>query len=77
MDILDNLADAAFLFCRNLGSETNRSVFAAAADDFFQPSKSATADKQNVGGVNMEELLLRMFPAALRGNIGYRTFNNF
>ena len=39
-------------------------------DDLLQPGESAAADEQDVGGVDLQELLLRMLAPALRRHRG-------
>ena len=41
------------------------------------PGEGAAADEQYVGGVNLEEFLLRMLPAALRWDRGHGAFHDF
>ncbi len=43
---------------------------------FSKPRESAAADEQNIGGVDLQELLLRMLAAALRRNRGHRAFHD-
>ena len=38
-------------------------------DDVNQPVERAAADEQDVRGVNLNEVLIRMFAAALRGDV--------
>ena len=48
----------------------------ALLNNFFQPSESSAADKQNVGGVYGSAFLVGMFAPALRGNVGHGAFQN-
>ena len=43
---------------------------------FSRPGERAAADEQDVGGVDLQELLLRMLAAALRRNRGNRAFHD-
>ena len=45
-------------------------------DDLFKPVESAATDEQNIGGVHLDELLVRVLAAALRRHIGHRTLQN-
>ncbi len=45
-------------------------------DDLVDPFKSASADKQNVRGINLNQFLMRMFSSALRRYVGNRSFYN-
>ena len=40
--------------------------------DPVQAIESATADKEDIAGVDLDQRLLRVLPAALRWNTGYR-----
>ncbi len=42
----------------------------ALLDDVLQTVESATADEKYVGGIELDELLMRMLPSPLRRNIG-------
>src|SRR6202041_2035181 len=48
----------------------------ARGDDLLQAGKRAAADEQNVRGIDLQELLLRMLAATLRGNRGNRAFHD-
>lgn len=47
----------------------------ALTDHLIQAGESTTADKQDLGGINLQELLLRMFAPTLRRNRGDGAFN--
>ncbi len=49
----------------------------ALGDHLFQSDESAAANEQDVGGVDRREFLMRMFAAALRRDVGDRTFEDF
>src|SRR5690348_1724921 len=53
-----------------------RLVAQATLDHFFETDERATADEENVGGVDGEEFLVRMFTATLRWNIRHGAFKN-
>ena len=44
-------------------------------DNFIQTSKGTATDEQDLGGINLQELLLRMFTTTLWRNGGNRTFD--
>ena len=75
-----HLAVNALLFHLGFGfyraAEAQRGLIGTAADDLFQTIERAAADKQNIGGIHLDELLLGMLAAALRGNIGNGSFQN-
>ncbi|MNY80882.1 hypothetical protein D3C86_2221400 [compost metagenome] len=47
-----------------------------AFDDGFQSVKSTADDEQNVGGINLDEFLMGMLPAALRRYGGNGSLQN-
>ena len=46
------------------------------ANDIIEPDERATADEKNIVRIHLQEFLLRMFAAALRGHASHRAFNN-
>jgi hypothetical protein len=46
-------------------------------DDLFQADERSAANKQNVAGVDLDELLMRMLSASLRRNVGNRALDEF
>src|ERR1700741_3782771 len=56
--------------------EPERLVPQAPLDHFFETDERATTDEENVGGVDREEFLVRMFAATLRWNIRNRAFKD-
>src|SRR5262249_45496092 len=65
-DLAKDFARLAILRRQNLGAEADGGRPPARRDDLLQPIEGAAADEQNVGGVDLQELLLRMLAAALR-----------
>src|SRR5215813_13372480 len=49
-----------------LGAEADRGRPPACRDDLLEPIEGAAAHEQNVGGVDLQEFLLRMLASALR-----------
>ncbi|STT01781.1 Uncharacterised protein [Klebsiella pneumoniae] len=71
-----------FPFARFVGlrfyrrAKTNAGAgFHTVGNHFVQASERAAADKQDLGGINLQELLLRMFTPALRRNGGNGPFD--
>ena len=60
----------------DLGAEADRGRPAARRDDLLQAAEGAAADEQDVGGVDLQELLLRMLAAALRRHRSNRAFHD-
>ena len=59
-----------------LGQEAHRLFAHAPGDYLFETHKRATADKQDIRGIDGREFLMRMLASALRRNIGYGPFEN-
>ena len=60
-----------------LAAKAQRRIIGAALDHFFQAVKRTAADEQNVLGVDLDKLLLRVLAAALRRHIADGAFQNF
>src|SRR5262249_23241958 len=65
-DIGEDFAGAAVFRRHYLSAEADRARSAACRDDLLEPSEGAAADEQNIGGVDLQEFLVRMLAAALR-----------
>ena len=61
---------------RALGTKTHGLLTHSVFDDFFQPHKGPTADKQDIRGVHRGAFLVRVLAPALRRNVGHRAFQN-
>src|SRR5262249_39713108 len=65
-DLTENFAGAT-VFRRNyLGAEADRGRPPACRDDLLEPIEGAAAHEQDVGGVDLQEFLLRMLASTLR-----------
>jgi hypothetical protein len=49
-------------------AEADRLALQAVTDDLLEAREGAAADEQDVGGIDLQEFLLRMLAAALRRN---------
>ncbi len=58
----------------DVGPEAHGFAADAGADDVFQAVEGAAADEQDVGGIHLDELLLRMLAAALGRHRGMVPF---
>src|SRR6185503_723032 len=56
--------------------ESERLVSQPSLDHFLESDERATADKENVGRINREEFLMRMFTTALWRNVRDRAFED-
>ena len=52
----------------DIRAEADRRALTARRDDLLEAGKGTTADKQNVGRVDLQEFLLRMLASTLRRN---------
>ena len=57
-------------------TETDGPAADALLDDFLEPVERAAADEQDVGRVDLNEVLVRMLAPALRRNVGDRPFED-
>ena len=60
----------------DLGLEAERLLADAPLDDLVQADERAAADEEDVGRVDLEELLVRMLASALRRHVGDRAFED-
>src|SRR3546814_5827347 len=65
-----HLARAALVGSGDMRAESDRLALQPVADDLVQPGERAAADEQDVGGVDLQELLLGMLAPALRRHGG-------
>src|SRR5580704_49360 len=70
LDFAKDFALLAILGRRHPGGEADRGGTAARRDDLLEAGESSAADEQDIGGVDLEEFLLRMLAAALRRDTG-------
>ena len=75
LDLAEHFGQAAFLFSLDHGAETNTGAFSAVFNDFFQTGKRTAANEQNIGGVNLQKVLIRVLAPALGRHTGHRAFN--
>src|SRR6266403_1015879 len=54
----------------DLGAEADAGLFGAVAHDLLEAVEGAAADEQDVGGIDLDEVLVRMLAAALRRHRG-------
>ena len=60
------VADVLLLGAAHVGAEADALVAGAALDDLLDPGERTTADEQDVRGVDLDELLVRVLAPALR-----------
>src|SRR5207244_8832738 len=76
LDLTENFARLAVLRRQDLGAKADRGRSPARGDDLLEPIEGASAHEQNVGGVDLQEFLLRMLASALRRHRGDRAFHD-
>lgn len=59
-----------------MGTEPDPALADAPLDDVLQAIKCAAADEQDVGGVDLDELLLGMLATAQWGSVGDGAFQD-
>ena len=57
-------------------TETGGTLTKTSLDDFFNSRECAGSDEENSRGIDLKELLMRVFAATLRGHRGHRSFDN-
>src|SRR6266550_8360261 len=70
LDVTEDFAGTAIFRRQHLRRETDRGRTSPRRDDLLQAGERTTADEEDVGGVDLKELLLRMLAAALRRHRG-------
>src|SRR5437016_6750263 len=75
LNVLQQVADRMVSRARDLGAEADSAALRAVADDLLQPVESASADEQDVGRVDLYEVLVRVLAAALRWHAGDRALD--
>ena len=76
LDLAQDLAGAALVGGRARWRRSRSTCPAALRDDLLEAGEGAAADEQDVGGVDLQEFLLRMLAAALRRHGGDRAFHD-
>ena len=66
----------SLVLAADVGTEAHPLHADPPADDVIEADESAAADEEDVGGVDLQELLLRMLAAALRRHGGDRPFDD-
>src|SRR5262249_17318874 len=66
LDTLEDVAGAAFVGSRDLGGKSDRGAAIAPRDDLLKARKRTTTDEEDVGGVDLQKLLLGVLAATLR-----------
>src|SRR5207253_2698587 len=63
--MLESLASLALVGSGDVGAEADRLALQAVGNDLLEAGEGAAADEQDVGRVDLQELLLRVLAAAL------------
>src|SRR5262249_22828484 len=74
--LAENFAGLAVLGRQDLGIESDRGRPAARRNDLVKPGEGASAHEQDIGGDDLQELLLRMLSSALRRYRGDGPFHD-
>src|SRR5436190_10713377 len=76
LHLFERGADLALRQRLDVGLEAERLLAGAALDLLVEADEGAAADEQDVGRVDLEELLVRVLAAALRRDVGHRAFED-
>src|SRR6516164_5721402 len=76
LDLTENFTSATVFRCNYLGAEADRGRPPAGGNDLLEPIEGAAAYEQDVGGVDLQEFLLRMLASALRWHRRDRAFHD-
>src|SRR5882724_600446 len=71
-DVLQRLRGTALLLALDVGPEAQRLLVHPPRDDLLQSDEGAAADEQDVGGVDLQALLVRVLAAALGRHVALR-----
>src|SRR6266851_6431998 len=76
LHVLEGFGNRLALDLRVRRSEPDRAAADSLLDNLLQPVESAAADEQDVGGVDLDEILVRVLAAALRRDVGDRALED-
>ena len=76
LDLAQHGAGAAVIGAFHIGAEADARALAALADDAFEAGKGAADDEEDIGGIHLQEFLLRVLSAALGRHGGDRAFHD-
>src|SRR5260370_32717681 len=75
-DLAEDFAGAAVIGRDYLGAEADRARPAARRDDLLKPGEGAATYEKNIGGVDLQEFLLRVLAPTLRRHRSDSTFHD-
>src|SRR3546814_895675 len=76
LDLAQDFPGPAVVRRPHVGTEADRRAPGAVGDDLLQAREGAATDEQDVGGIDLQELLLRVLAAALRRHAGDRSLHD-
>ena len=76
VDLGQQLGQIRFVFVPAGLAEAHRALAQPLADNVLQPHEGAAADEEDIRGVHLDVLLLRMLPPALRRHVGDGAFEH-
>ena len=77
LDFREHFRDIRLFFAGYFGSKAKPLLSGAVLDNLLNAVKGTAADKQNIGRINLDKILMGMLAPALRGNVRSRTFEHF
>src|SRR5215470_39292 len=76
LHVLEQLGEVPLLLLLDVRPEAEGAAAEPPLDDLVQPTEGAAADEEDVGGVDLQELLLRVLASALRRDVGHRALDD-
>src|SRR5580700_7231022 len=80
-DFFEQLVRVLLAGCERLLGRSEADALAMAAeppvDDLVEPLEGAATDEQNIGGIDLDEILVRVLAAALRRHARDRALDDF
>src|SRR5690606_18268851 len=76
LNLREDLTDLLLLAARDLGAEAEAALADARLDDLLETDERAAADEEDVGRVDLQEVLLGVLAPALRRHVGDRALDD-
>src|SRR5690606_5912977 len=73
-DLAENITNFFLFFGFNFRTKAHRFLASTLLNDLLQTIKGPSADKEDVRSIDLNKLLVGMFPATLRGHAGNGAF---
>ena len=77
LDLMEDLIQVLVLLSLDISAKANALLVQTLFNDLVQPVKGAAADEEDVPRIHLDEILVRVLPAALGRYIGHGALHNF